>query len=153
MGITLALLLQRPELLARVREDRTLLRSAIEESVRWAPTDPMFSRHAKEDVEFHGVSIPKGSVLHICIGAANRDPARWDRPDDYDVDRPMKPTLAFGGCPHICLGMHVARAEITVGINALLDRLPHLRLDPEAEAPRIIGMYERGATAIPVRFG
>ena len=64
----------------------------------------------------------------------------------------MKPTLAFGGGPHICLGMHVARAEITVGINALLDRLPDLRLDPEAEAPRFVGMYERGATAIPVVF-
>ncbi len=65
----------------------------------------------------------------------------------------MKPTMAFGGGPHICLGMHVARAEMTVGVNALLDRLPDLRLDPDAEPPRFVGMYERGATAIPVRFG
>ena len=65
----------------------------------------------------------------------------------------MKPTLAFGGGPHICLGMHVAPAEMTVGISALLDRLPNLRLDPDAEPPRFVGMYERGATAIPVRFG
>jgi cytochrome P450 len=49
--------------------------------------------------------------------------------------------------------MHVARAEMTVGIGALLDRLPNLRLDPDADAPRIIGMYERGATEIPVTFG
>lgn len=153
MGITLAALLQRPEVLQAVTEDRSLLRPAIEESVRWLPTDPMFSRYATTDVEFHGVRIPKGSVLHICIGAANRDPARWERPDDYDIFRPMKPTLAFGGGPHICLGMHVARAEMTVGIDALLDRLPNLRLDPDAEPPRFIGMYERGATAIPVRFG
>ena len=58
----------------------------------------------------------------------------------------MKPTLAFGGGPHICLGMHVARAEMTVGINTLLDRLPNLRLDPDAEPSRFVGMYERGAT-------
>lgn len=153
MGITLTALLQHPEALQAVQDDRTLLRAAIEESVRWLPTDPMFSRHTIEDIDFHGVHIPKGSVIHICIGAANRDPARWDDPDRYDIFRPMKPTLAFGGGPHICLGMHVARAEMTVGINALLDRLPNLRLDPDAEAPRFVGMYERGATAIPVLFG
>jgi len=153
MGITLTALLQRPEVLAAVRDDRSLLRAAIEESVRWLPTDPMFSRHVMEDVDFHGIEIPKGSVIHLCIGAANRDPARWDDPDTYDIFRPMKPTLAFGGGPHICLGMHVARAEITVGISALLDRLPNLRLDPDAEPPRFVGMYERGATAIPVLFG
>jgi cytochrome P450 len=153
MGIVLATLLARPELLEAIRQDRTLLRSAIEESVRWAPTDPMFSRHVQHDIDFHGVHMPKGSVIHICIGAANRDPARWERPDDFDIHRPLKPTLAFGSGPHTCLGMHVARAEITAGVSALLDRLPNLRLDPDAEPPRIIGMYERGATAIPVVFG
>jgi cytochrome P450 len=153
MGITLAALLQRPDVLDAVRDDRQLLRPAIEESLRWMPTDPMFSRHVTRDVEFHGVHLPEGAVLHLCLGAANRDPARWDRPDDYDIARPPKPALAFGNGPHVCIGMHVARAEMAVGIGALLDRLPNLRLDPHAEPPRFIGMYERGATAIPVVFG
>ena len=153
MGITLTALLERPDVLRAVRDDRALLRPAIEESLRWMPTDPMFSRWVTEDIEFEGVHLPKGSVLHICLGAANRDPARWERPDDYDITRPLKPTFAFGSGPHICLGMHVARAEMTVGIGALLDRLPNLRLDPDAEPPRYIGFYERGATAIPVLFG
>jgi len=139
--------------LAAVHADRPLLKSAIEESVRWMPTDPMFSRHVTRDVEFFGTRMPAGSVIHLCLGAANRDPARWDRPDEYDVNRPPKPTLAFGNGPHVCLGMHVARAEMFVGISALLDRLPNLRLDPEAEPPQYIGFYERGATAIPVLFG
>jgi cytochrome P450 len=152
MGITLAALLLQPELLDAVRADRTLLRPAIEESVRWAPTDPMFSRWVTRDIEFFGVDLPKGSVLHICLGAANRDPQRWENPDEYDPFRPMRPTLAFGGGPHVCIGQHVARAEMTVAINALLDRLPELRLDPDGEVPRFIGFYERGATAIPVRF-
>jgi cytochrome P450 len=152
MGITLAALLKRPELLEAVRADRSLLRPAIEESLRWAPTDPMFSRWVTEDIEFFGTHLPKGSVLHICLGAANRDPERWDRPDEYDPMRPPKPTFGFGGGPHVCLGQHVARAEMTVAINELLDRLPSLRLDPDADAPRLIGFYERGATAIPVRF-
>ena len=54
------------------------------------------------------------------------------------------PTLAFGNGPHVCLGQHVARAEMTIAINALLDRLPNLRLDPDAEPPAFIGFYERG---------
>jgi cytochrome P450 len=152
MGITLALLLQRPELVEAVRADRSLLRSVIEESTRWAPTDPMFSRWVTDDVEFFGRHLPKGSVLHLCLGAANRDPERWARPDLFDPSRPPKPTFAFGGGPHVCLGQHVARAEMSVAISALLDRLPKLRLDPDADPPSFIGFYERGVTAIPVRF-
>jgi cytochrome P450 len=153
MGITLTALLQRPEVLRAVRDDRQLLRAAVEESVRWTPTDPMFSRWVTEDIDFHGVRVPEGAVMHICLGAANRDPARWDRPDEYDIFRPLRPAMGFGGGAHICLGMHLARAEMLTGIGALLDRLPNLRLDPDAEPPRYIGFYERGATAIPVLFG
>jgi cytochrome P450 len=153
MGITLAALLDRPEVLAAVRGDRALLKAAIEESVRWMPTDPMFSRWVTEDTELEGTKLPAGSVLHICLGAANRDPDRWDRPDEFDIGRPLKPSFGFGGGPHICLGMHVARAEMAVGIGALLDRLPDLRLDPDQEPPQRVGLYERGMTAIPVVFG
>jgi cytochrome P450 len=153
MGTTLAALLQHPDLLKSVTADRALLRPAIEESLRWMPTDPMFSRWVHEDLDFYGSHIPKGSVVHLCLGAANRDPARWERPDEFDLARPVKPSLAFGNGAHICLGMHVARAELQVGIGALLDRLPNLRLDPDREPPRFVGYYERGATALPVLFG
>jgi cytochrome P450 len=152
MGTTLTALLQRPEMLDAVRNDRSLLRPAIEESVRWMPTDPMFSRWVARDTELGGVALPAGSVVHINIGAANRDPKRWDRPDEFDIFRLLRPNLGFGQGAHICLGMHVARAEMATAISALLDRLPNLRLDPDGEAPRFVGMYERGATAIPVLF-
>ncbi|MGH3250035.1 MAG: cytochrome P450 [Trebonia sp.] len=152
MGITLAALLRRPEILAAVREDRGLLKPAIEEALRWMPTDPMFSRYVTRDTDFHGMRLPAGAVLHLCLGAANRDPARWDRPDEYDIYRKVRPSFAFGGGEHICMGMHVARAEIATAIGALLDRFPALRLDPDAEPPRFVGMYERGVTEIPVLF-
>jgi cytochrome P450 len=152
MGITLAAILERPDVLDAVQADRAAVRTAIDESVRWNPTDPMFSRHVTRDTDFFGVHLPEGAVLHLCLGAANHDPARWDRPDEYDITRAPKPSLAFGSGPHVCLGMHVARAEMNVGITALLDRLPNLRLDPDAEPPGYIGFYERGATAIPVVF-
>jgi cytochrome P450 len=150
LGITLTALLTTPGALDEVRADRALLKHAIEESVRWNATDPVFSRWVAEDTELAGVPIPKGAVLHLVLGAANRDPARWDDPDAYDIHRPMQPHLGFASGPHVCLGMHVARAEMATGIGALLDRLPDLRLDPDAEPPRIIGMYERGPNEINV---
>jgi len=153
LGITLTALLERPEILRAIREDRALLRAAIDESLRWMPNLPMFSRWVTRDTELFGTQLPEGAVVHLAIGAANRDPARWERPDDFDITRRVIPSLGFGGGPHICLGQHVARAEMVIAVGALLDRLPNLRLDPDADRPRIIGMYERGATEIPVVFG
>jgi cytochrome P450 len=153
MGITLYALLNNPRYLEAVRDDRALLRPAIEESLRWCPTDPMFARYVGDDTELAGVTIPKGSVVHLSLGAANRDPARWERPDEYDPFRAVVPMLGFGGGPHVCIGQHVARAEMHVAIDALLARLPNLRLDPDAERPQIIGMYERGPTELPVLWG
>ena len=153
MGITLAALLTEPRFLEAARQDRQLLRASVEEGLRWTPTDPVFARFVTRTVDFHGFTLPAGSVLHMCLGAANRDPSRWEDPDRFDPFRPARPALAFGSGPHICLGMHVARAEMLIGIGALLDRLPNLRLDPDAAPPRIIGLYERGPTELQVQFG
>jgi cytochrome P450 len=152
MGITMLALLGHPEWLAAVRDDRAQLRPVVEESLRWMPSDPMFSRFVARDTELAGVDVPEGAVVHMCLAAANRDPARWERPDEFDPARPVQPHLGFGNGAHICLGMHVARAEIVTAISALLDRFPNLRLDPDAPAPRITGMYERGPTSVPVTF-
>lgn len=153
MGITLYALLSNPELADAVRADPSMMRNVIEESVRWMPTDPVFARFVVRDTELGGVEIPAGSVMHICLAAANRDPARWVNPDVFDPARELKPHLGFGHGPHTCLGMHVARAEMTHGITRLLERLPDLRFDPSAPAPRVIGLYERGLDALPVVFG
>jgi cytochrome P450 len=153
LGITMLALLRHPEWLDAVREDADVLRAVIEESLRWTPTDPMFSRFVAHDTELAGVAVPEGAVMHICLGAANRDPARWERPDQFDPSRPPQPHIGFGDGAHICLGMHVARAEIRTAIEALVARLANLRSDPDAPEPQIIGLYERGPTAVPVRFG
>ncbi len=150
MGIVALMLLERPEFLERLREDRTLLRPAIEEVMRISPTDPVFSRWTTVDTMLGGVDIPAGAVVHMVFGAANRDPKRWENPDEFDPGRPVQSHFGFGGGHHICLGMHVARAEITCVLDALLDRLPNLRLDPDAPPAKVTGMYERGPTAVPV---
>ncbi|EJU11205.1 cytochrome P450 [Novosphingobium resinovorum] len=151
MGIALYALLTHPEQLAAVRADRSLVDDAVEESLRWYPTAPYFYRMVMEDTELYGHAIHKGAVLELGLGPANRDPARWDRPDEYDLFRPKKTNLAFGFGTHRCLGMNVARVEINRGINALLDHFPNLRLDPEAPAPFMTGgLEQQGVSGLPV---
>jgi cytochrome P450 len=153
LGILLVALLHRPELLDAVRADRELLRRAIDEAVRWEATDPIFRRLVTEDVTLCGVDLPAGAVVEMNLGAANHDPARWERPAEFDPYRAPRPHLGFAGGPHVCLGMHVARAEMWVAMNAVLDRLPNLRLDLDAPPVRIIGLEHRGPNGIPVVFG
>lgn len=150
-GITLWALMTNLEQYEAVRADRGLVDPAIEESVRWNPTDPVFSRIAAKDTELGGCEIPEGAVLEICLGAANRDPARWNNPDAYDLHRPPQGHIGFGIGPHQCLGMNVARSEINAGLNALLTRFPNMRLDPDAPPPFLTGgLEQRGMSALHV---
>jgi len=153
MGITLVALLRQPEWIEAIRKDPTVLDAIVEESARWEPTDPVFARFAHEDVSLAGVEVPKGAVVHVCYGAASRDPRRWNRPDEFDPSRERRTNLAFGRGAHVCLGRNLARAELATAIGTLVERLPGLRLDPDVEAPRIIGLYERAPTAVPVVWG
>jgi cytochrome P450 len=152
MGLTIIALLNNPDALAATRADRGFMRQVVEESLRYLPTDPVFARFAARDCTLGGVDIPAGAVVHACLAEANRDPSRWDRPDEFDPFRPLKGHLGFGFGPHTCLGAHVARMEISHGVSALLDRLPGLELDPNKPAPAVIGLYERGPDTVPVRF-
>lgn len=151
MGITLFALLTHREQLEAVRADRSLIDDAIEESLRWNPTAPYFYRMVMKDVEFYGHRIPEGAVLELGLGPANRDPDRWERPDEFDMFRPRLTNMAFGLGTHRCLGMNVARVEINRGVNALLDHFPNLRLDPDAPAPFMTGgLEQQGVSGLPV---
>lgn len=151
MGITLLALLAHPDQFDEVKANRSLLPDAVEEALRWNPTAPYFYRMVMMDTTFHGHDIPGGSVLELCLGPANRDPARWDNPDAFDMHRPKLTNMAFGLGTHRCLGMNVARVEIETGINALLDAFPKLRLDPDAAAPYMTGgLEQQGPSGLPV---
>ena len=151
MGITLLALLIHRDQMDQVMADRTRLDDAIEESLRWNPTAPLFYRWVMKDTEFYGHQLKKGDVMEVGIGPANRDPSRWDNPDEYNINRPKFTNMAFGLGVHRCLGMNVAKVEITQAINALFDAFPNMRLDPEAPMPIIGGgLEQRGPTAIPV---
>ena len=92
-------------------------------------------------------------MLSVAIGAANRDETRYADPDRFDIFRDPQQHIAFAFGPHMCLGMHLARMETRVVIDALLDRLPDLRLDPDGDDPHIHGQIFRSPTSLPVLFG
>ena len=152
-GNLLFSLLSRPDQLDAVRADRSLIPQAIEETVRYEAPLLNITRIATRDTVLGGVPIPAGSTLMTMLAAANRDESRWNDPDHYDIFRAARPSVAWGQGPHICLGMHLARVEMRVAVNLLLDRLPGLRLDPDGDDPHIRGQVFRSPTSLPVLFG
>jgi cytochrome P450 len=145
-------LLCHPSQLDAVRADRGLVTQAIEETLRWETPLLTVARTATRDVELGGVTIPEGGFVAVSLGAANRDPGRYADPDAFDTFRADKQHSSFGDGAHKCLGMHLARLEMRVLLNAVLDRLPGLRLDPAAEDPHIHGLIFRSPPNLPVRF-
>ena len=151
-GNLLVAMLSEPSLLETLREDRDMLRGAIEEALRWEPPISTVVRVARCDCELGGITIPKGTNVSVSVAAANRDPTHYADPDRFDPTRKNIAHLTFGGGPHVCLGMPLARMETTVAINGLLDRLPDLHLDPSAPAPNITGVAFRSPVTLPVEF-
>jgi cytochrome P450 len=155
MGNLLIALLSDPPQLAAVRADRALVPEAIEEALRWEAPVQFAVREALVDTTLDDVEIPKGAAVTACLGAANRDPARFPDPDRYDVHRADKQHLthmAFGDGVHRCLGEHLARLEATVALNMILDRFDSLELDPDGFDPHVQGYAFRSPNAVPIRF-
>jgi cytochrome P450 len=146
-------LLSNPKQLEAVRSDRSLMPETIEEAVRWEPPLLTITRVATRDTELAGVPIPAGSTVMPMLGAANRAEDRYPDPDRFDIFRSPQSHTSWGAGVHACLGMHLARLEMRVAVNRLLDRLPDLRLDPEGDDPHIRGQVFRSPTSLPVLFG
>lgn len=152
-GNMLHLLLTHPDQLAALRDNRAMVPRAVEEALRYETPLLNTTRLATRDTELGGHRVPAGASLMIMTGAANRDENRWPDPDSFDIFRDTRPHMSFGQGPHSCLGIHLARTEMRLALNILLDRLPNLRLDPDADDPHIRGQVFRSPTALPVLFG
>ena len=150
----LAALFTHPEQLEAIKQDRNLIKPAIEEGLRWNGPIPFagIMRETTRDHELGGVLIPAGAQIQVSTGMANRDKSLWENPHEFNIRRPPQRHFAFGFGPHICIGQHVARMELTMALNDLLDRLPNVRLDPERPAPVIRGFTARSADAVHVTF-
>jgi cytochrome P450 len=136
-----------------LKSDRSLMQQAVEEAIRWETPLLITNRRVMADTEIGGVAIPAGADCITHLGSANHDESHWDNPDAFDITRAPKPQIAFGVGPHMCIGMHLARLELKVATNRILDRLPNLRLDPNGTDPHIHGERFRSPTSLPVLFG
>lgn len=122
-------LLANPSQLAAVRDDRTLVEAAVEESLRLEPAVVRVDRYATVDTVLGGAEIEAGDPVFISIAAANRDPEQYEEPDRFDVHRPQARThLAFAHGPHLCIGATLARLQTGAAIEAVLDLLPGVQL-------------------------
>jgi cytochrome P450 len=113
------------------------------------PPAAAVARIAARDVEVNSTKFAKGTAVLLSIAAANRDPEIYEDPDRLWLKRPMRPLLSFGFGPHMCMGMHMALAEMEVALDAILD-LPNLRFDPAHSHPEIRGLNMRGPDAVHV---
>jgi cytochrome P450 len=152
LGSALFAMLRDPALLESVRAQPGRIARVLEETLRWESPIQIVSRTATEDVEIAGTRIARGCDLVLGIGSANRDEAHFPDPDGFDADRRGPPHLAFGLGRHYCAGSRLAMLEATVAIEALLDRFPDLRLDPNVRMPRVTGVAFRGPEHLKVRL-
>ncbi len=118
-----------PELQARLRADRSLIGSFIEEALRMQSPTKVDFRLARKTTMLGGVHIPAGTVMMLCLGAANRDPRKFENPNEFQADRKnVREHIAFGRGIHTCAGAPLARVEGQVTINRLLDRTRDIRI-------------------------
>jgi cytochrome P450 len=143
-------LAQDPEQWARVKADRSLLPGIVEEAIRWTTPVQHFMRTAAEDVELGGQQIKKGDWLMINYVAANHDPAQFDNPRKFDASRSPNRHAAFGAGAHQCLGLHLARMEMKILFETLLDRIESIEL--AGEPKRATSTFVGGLKTLPVRF-
>ncbi|MGI5167793.1 cytochrome P450 [Spirillospora sp. CA-253888] len=142
---------QHPDQWERLRADRALLDTAVDEVVRWATPVNLFRRTAVRDTELRGRKIREGDKVVVFYASANADPAAFTDPARFDVGRSPNPHLGFGGGgPHFCLGAHLARLELRVLLETLLDTMPNI--EPSGNVRRLRSSFINGVKEMPVRL-
>jgi cytochrome P450 len=142
-------LLRYPEQMAELGKNPELIRSAVEELLRYESPIQFVGRVAKEDMEICGVQVRQGQRIVFILGAANRDPQQFKDPDHLDLNRLRNPHLAFGAGEHFCIGNQLARLEGQIAILRMVQRFPRMRL--ATQSPKWAPNYSfRGLKALPV---
>jgi unspecific monooxygenase len=144
-------LFRNPDQLSRLRDDPSLLATAVEELMRWDTPLQMFERWVLADVELGGLVVPRGAELGLLFGSANRDPDVFPDAGRLDVGRDPNPHVSFGAGVHFCLGAALARLELQTSFGTVLRRLPHMELVEEPTWKP--GYVIRGLQSLRVRAG
>jgi cytochrome P450 len=152
IGWLAKVLAEHPEQRRAAADDRSLLPTVIDETLRFEPTGHAVARYATADVDYYGTTVPAGSAVLLLVASANRDPRRFRAPDTFDIFRGDLQHLTFGYGLHYCLGANLARLEGRVALDELLNRWPewdvdydHIRLAPTSTV--------RGWEAMPIIVG
>ncbi len=153
IGNMLGVLADRPELWEQLRQDRSLVDTVIEETLRFESPTQRLSRQTTRAVELSGVSIPAGELVTVYYGAANRDPDIFPNPDEFRLDRNLRNHVAFGMGIHYCLGAPLAVAEASVVLNKLLDRYPVLRRGSQPAERQTTNFVVLGYQSLPLFLG
>jgi cytochrome P450 len=151
LGNGLLALLRHPDQLSRIRADRSLVRPAVEELLRYDSPVQLAARTAYEDLSIAGHHIASGSMVLALLGAANRDPAHFTEPDRLDVGRAEGGPISFGGGIHFCLGAALARMEAQIVLDRLLERFATIELVDDQPTHRD-SLTLRGLVDLRVRF-
>ncbi|CAM2847429.1 cytochrome P450 [Mycobacterium intermedium] len=129
IGWLAKVLAEHPDQRREIAQDRSLLNRAVDETLRFEPTGPHVGRYTLRDWEAYGTTVPAGSAVLLLFGAANRDPARYENPDTFNIHRNNISHLTFGKGVHYCLGANLARLEGRVALDELLNRWPEWGID------------------------
>jgi len=152
IGNGLLALLDHPGELERLRADRSLMKTAVEELLRWDAPVQIDGRMVFEDLDVHGTKVAAGEQVVTLLGAANRDPRMFDEPDRFDVGRVGSAPMSFGAGIHFCLGAALARAEGYVVFDRLLERFPVIEPAWDAARPSYRdSIVLHGLESLPVR--
>jgi cytochrome P450 len=147
------ILLRNPDVMARLTADLSRVPDFVEEALRYDSPVPGLARYVTRDTRIAGVDIPAGSIIMTRYAAANRDPAKFECPQQFDMDRKDKAHLAFGTGPHLCVGRLLARRELILAFTALLTRLKNIQLArPLPDIIHVPHVLLRAMKELPIRF-
>lgn len=150
IGNGLELLIRWPDQRQRLRDEPALIKAAIEEFLRFESSNQLGNRRVVEDIALDGIALPSGTLVTLCIGAANRDPELFADPERLDIGRAPNRHLAFASGPHICAGLALARLEGRIAISRFLERFPNYAANGPGQRARRVRF--RGFTHLPVKL-
>ncbi len=152
LGNAILRFFQNTDQLEKLKADLSLLSNSVSEMLRYENSILHVSRSALEDIELAGQSIKKGDVVWVSLAAGNRDPALYNNPDELDIERNAGKVLSFGGGIHRCLGEYLARVEVEVAIEKILNRLPELKVMELDQPMWSKSIVFRGLTTLQLKW-
>ena len=153
LGNSLYLLLTNPEQMAKLRANTDLMKNFVEESLRMETSIAVFPRITTRNVEMHGVTIPQGALIGLCLSGANHDPSKFACPHAFDIERQGAGShITFNFGPHTCPGRLLAKMELQIAFSTILRRMQNIELAEDLPNPHMANWRHRNIERLPITF-